>query len=308
MTELSIILVNWNTCELVLDCLRAITTYPPDRTYEIWVVDNASVDGSVDAIRAAFPAVRLIANQENVGFAAANNQAIAACAGRYVLLLNSDTEVQAHALEAMCSFLDQNAQAGAVGCKLLNPDRTTQRSAWRGYPGLVSTALEGFYLWKLFPSIVARSEVALGEHDAPQFVDHLLGACIMTRREVIAQIGALDDDYFLFLEETDWCRRIKAGGWQIVYLPDVAIVHHGQQSMRQIPTKTLPIFYASLCRFVRKASGSKSIPRVAMLKVVILLTVLVRMALWVVRIVSQRALSMRMLGGYLRVLRQLPTL
>jgi GT2 family glycosyltransferase len=305
--ELSIILVNWNTREMLLACLRAIAANPPARGYEVWVVDNDSSDGSVEAVRQQFPEVRLIANERNVGFAAANNLAIARCDGRYVLLLNSDTEVHAGALEAMCSYLDNNPRVGAVGCTLQNPDGSIQRSAWRGYPSIASTAIEGFYLWKLFPEMVARSEVALARHTSAQEVDHLLGACIMSRREVITQVGALDDDYFLFLEETDWCRRIQAGGWKVIYLPGPSITHYGQQSMRQIPAKTLPIFYASLCRFVRKSAGPSGWATVILLKLVIALTVLVRMALWTVRLIKQRTLGLRMIGGYGRVLRQLPS-
>lgn len=309
LLELSIVIVNWNTRALLLACLKAIEQNPPARTFDIWVVENGSTDGSADAVRAEFPAVHLIANAKNAGFAAANNQALTQCAGRYILLLNSDTEAQSDVLEALCAYLDAHPRCGAAGCRLLNPDGTTQRSAWRGFPGLRSAALDGLYLWKLLPPrFVAAREVSLAGHTGPQAADHLLGACLLTRREVVQQVGLLDDGYFLFLEETDWCRRIGRAGWGIAYLPEFAILHHGQQSMRQIPAQTLPLYYSSLCRFVRK-SGAKRAARLRMgaLKVVIAVSVLLRLGLWTLRLPRSRSLSLRMLRGYANVLRRLPS-
>jgi hypothetical protein len=306
--ELTIVIVNWNTRDLLLGCLRSIGQHPPARSYEVWVVDNGSADGSGAAVRAQFPAVRVVANDANVGFAAANNQAIRASRSRYVLLLNSDTVVRSGALELMCAYLDQHIAVGAVGCRLLNPDGTPQRSCWRGYPGLRSAAIEGFYLWRLLPRLVERQEIALRTAREPQPVDHLLGACLLVRRAAIDAVGMLDEGYFLFLEETDWCQRIATAGWRIVFLPEPEVIHFGQQSMRQIPARTLPIFYASLCRFVRRRGGRGVALRLLLLKLIIALSVLLRLGLWSVRLLRQRSLSWRMLGGYSRVLRQLPAL
>jgi GT2 family glycosyltransferase len=308
MAELSIVIVNWNTRDLLLGCLRSIAAHPPRRSYELWVVDNGSCDGSVAAVQRLHPTVHLIANPDNRGFAAANNQALRASSGRYVLLLNSDTEVLPGALEAMCAYLDDQPEVGAVGCRLNNADGSAQRSCWRGCPGLRSATIDGLYLWRLFPGLLAHNEVALADHDTPQPVDHLLGACIMTRRAVIQQIGLLDESYYLFLEETDWCHRMRSAGWAIHYLPQPRIVHFGQQSMRQIPARTLPLFYASLCRFVRKRGGRWLWLRIALLKTIIAASVLLRLGLWSVRLTRQRGISLRMLNGYGRVLRQLPTL
>jgi len=274
----------------------------------VWVVDNASTDGSVEAVRVNYPQVHIISNAKNIGFAAANNQAIAASAGRYVLLLNSDTVVQPGALEDMCAYLETQPEVGAVGSRLLNADGTTQRSCWRGYPGLGSALIDGLYLWRLFPSLVIPDEVGLVGHQRPQDVDHLLGACILTRRKVIEQVGLLNDGYYLFFEETDWCRRIRNSGWRIIYLPEPRIVHFGQQSMRQIPERTLPSFYASFCRFVRRNGGRWTGLRLLALKVIIAVSVVIRLALWSTRLRRDSGLSRRMLGGYGRVLRRLPSL
>lgn len=316
MIELSIIIVNWNTRELLLRCLASIDASPPARSWEVWVVDNASTDGSREGALERYPprpegeagAFHVIGNAENVGFARANNQALARCTGRHVLLLNSDTEVLPGALEGMCAYLDSDPRIGALGCRLLNPDGTTQRSGWRGYPGLQSALIDGLYLWRLLPRLVARQEVTLGTTNAPTEVDHLLGACIMVPREVLEVVGFLDDNYFLFLEETDWCRRIKRAGYRVVYLPHQRIIHFGQQSMRQIPARTLPTFYASLCHFVRNGGGRALGLRLMALKLIIAISVLIRMAIWTLRLGGQRALSLRMIGGYGVVLRRLPTL
>jgi GT2 family glycosyltransferase len=306
--ELSIVIVNWNTRRLLLECLDSIARHPASRRSEIWVVDNGSTDGSIEAVRARHPLVRLIANSENIGFAAANNQAIAASRGRYVLLLNSDTAVLPGALDGLCEYLDAHQRVGAVGSRLLNADGSTQRSCWRGYPGLLSAIVESFYLWRLMPSVVAPTEVAVGDHLTSQSVDHLLGACILVRRIVVERVGALDACYFLFLEDTDWCRRIRMAGWQIMYLPESRVVHLGQQSMRQCPTRTLPASYASLCMFVRRGGGSWLTPRLLLLKSILALNVLLRLGLWSLRFVRQPVLSRRMLAGYARVLCRLPWL
>jgi GT2 family glycosyltransferase len=306
--KLAIVIVNWNTRQLVLDCLQSIEQYPPQREYEVWLVDNASRDGSIEAVSTQFPKVKLIANQSNLGFAAANNQAIEQCDAEYVLALNSDTQVQANALESMCQYLDQHPQVGIVACRLINPDGSTQRSAWRGYPGLKSALIEGLYLWRLMPKLVAQNEISLNSNRQAQQVDHLLGACMLVRRDAIEQVGMFDTGYFLFFEETDWCYRIAAAGWHIIYLPQTDIIHFGQQSMQQIPDRTLPTFYASLCRFVRKQGGALLGLRLFLLKSIIFISVLIRLALWSVRLIKQRSLSLRMLGGYSRVIRQLPSL
>jgi GT2 family glycosyltransferase len=306
--ELAIVIVNWNTRELLLGCLKTILEHPPARAYEIWVVDNGSTDGSVEAVRQQYPRIQIIANTQNTGFAAANNQAIEVSTGRYILLLNSDTEVLSEALERMCIYMDEHPEVGASGCRLLNGDGTLQRSCWRGYPGLRSTIIDGFYLWRLFPTLFSKSEVTLANHQTPQSVDHLLGACMLVRRSVIDVVGPLDPNYYMYLEETDWCWEIRTAGWQIMYLPEPRIVHFGQQSAHKIEDRLLPIGYASLCRFIRKRNGRWLGLRLLLLKVVIALSVILRIGLWTVRLVQRPQLSQRMISGYSRVLLQLPTL
>jgi GT2 family glycosyltransferase len=223
-------------------------------------------------------------------------------------MLNVDTIILPGALEAMCAYMDAHPEAGAVGCRLLNADGTTQRSAWLGYPGLRSAAIEGFYLWRLFPSLVTRSEVSLANPTTPQVVDHLLGACIVVPRRVIDQVGALDPVYPLYFEETDWCLRIQRGGWQVVYLPDSSIVHLGQQTQYLYPGPTLPMYYTRCCHYMRKYGGRWPKSQLLLLKTIIAVSIILRLGLWSLRMVRQQTLSRRMLGGYSRVLRQLPSM
>lgn len=302
--ELSIVVVNWNTRPQLLACLESIARFGAYKRHETWVVDNASSDGSVDAVRATFPDVQVIANSSNVGFAAATNLAIAQSSGTYVLVLNSDTEVLPGAIELLCEELARNPTVGIVGPRLINPDGSPQRSAWSGYPGVRSALIDGFYLWRLTPRIVGNQEVSLRESRSTTAVavDHVLGAAMLVRREALENVGGLDDGYFLFLEETDWCRRMQKAGWQIVYQPQAALVHHGQLSVGQAAQRTLPLYYASLCRFVRRERGAAPRLRLFSLKLVILVSVLLRLGLWGMRAVRRRSGSDRMLTGYFTTL------
>ncbi len=306
MTGLSIILVNWNTRDLVLGCIESIVQNPPDRPYDIWLVDNGSVDGSAEAVRQRFPQVHLITNPKKVAFTTANNHAMQASQGRYALMLNVDTIVHAGSLEAMCAYLDQHPDVGAVGCRLLNRDGSLQRSCWRDFPGVRSALIEGLYLWRFFPQLVAKNEVTLGSHQDPVPVDHLLGACIMVPRKVIDQVGPPDPEYALYMGETDWCMTILRAGWKVMYLPGSSIVHFGQGTQRQFPAESLSLWYSSFVHFVRKNSSTWRRLRVLLLKLVIVLTVLVRVGLWSVRAVRQPKLGFGMIRGYTRVLQELP--
>jgi GT2 family glycosyltransferase len=307
MFDLSICVVNWNTRTLLADCLHSIFADEQGVTFEVIVVDNASYDGSADMVRARFPQVYLIANDENVGFARANNQAFKLARGRHALLLNSDTVVLPGALQKLVNYLDGHPQVGVVGPKLLNPDGTFQRSCWRGFPSLRSALVEAFFLWRLVPrsQLVRSSELLDPSGDEPMEVDHVLGACMMVRREVINQIGGMDEDYLLFSEETDWCYRIKSAGWRICFLPTAKIVHIGQQSVHQDPRRTLPEYYRSYLRFYRNHRNPSTL-RALTLKTVIIVSGLLRIGLWTwrSRAASQRDQARRMRYGYWEVVKQ----
>jgi N-acetylglucosaminyl-diphospho-decaprenol L-rhamnosyltransferase len=251
--DLSIIIVNWNTCNLLVKCLDSIFETVRASAYEIIVVDNSSTDDSVEMVHTRFPSVRLIANQQNVGFTQANNQALAASCGRYVLLLNSDTEVQPGALNAMVRFMDGHPAAGAAGAHLLNPDGSFQAShtdfptLWREF--LILSSLGRALLCPSYPSY--GPEVEKG----PQRADYIEGACLLVRRKAVEQVGGLDEGFFMYAEEVDWCYRMKQAGWEVWYLPKVRIIHHGGGSSRQRKTRMEAELYRSRIRFFRKHYG-----------------------------------------------------
>ncbi len=253
--DVSVVIVNWNTQNLLRQCLTSIGAgLDPEHQADVWVVDNNSRDGSADMVQAEFPDVHLLANADNVGFARANNQALKLARGRYLLLLNSDCKVLDGAISALVRFLDTHPQAGIAGCRLLNADGTIQRSAWRMFPTLSSVVISGLWLDKL-PIIrgrLAREERALAQTQTPTSVAHLLGACLMVSRAAMDDAGMLDDTYFMYLEETDWCRRIAALGWSVWYVPERTMIHYGQQSAALAPDKATGDWCRSMCRFYRQ--------------------------------------------------------
>ena len=239
--DLSVVIVSYNVRELLARCLesvnsRSLATGDWRLATEIFVVDNASRDGSAAMVREKFPQVQLIENAENRGFATANNQAFAHTRGRYVLMLNPDTEVRSGALETLVQFMDAHAsrRAGACGGKLVYGDGSLQHSAF-AFPSLVQIFLDFFPLnWRLTESrLNGRYPREWYTRGAPFQIDHPLGADFLVRREVVEQVGWLDDKFFIYCEEIDWAMRIKRAGWQIWCVPQAEIVHHEAQSTRQ---------------------------------------------------------------------------
>ncbi len=276
--DVSVVIVNWNTKDLLRQCLKSVGAgLDAEHQAEVWVVDNASQDGSAQMVQAEFPDVHLIANADNVGFARANNQALAQAVGRHLLLLNSDCKVLGGAISALVGFLDAHPQAGMAGCRLLNADGTTQRSAWRTFPTLSSVVVGGLWLDKL-PLVkgrLAREQRELAQAQGPTPVAHLLGACLMVRREALGAAGVLDPAYFMYLEETDWCRRIAAHGYGVWYVPARSIIHYGQQSAALAPDKATADWCRSMCRFYRQTYAPKR-RTMALLKAAIAASVTLR--------------------------------
>lgn len=307
--DISVLIVNWNAHALIEQCLISLEKNT-EVTLEVIVVDNASTDGSVEKISTRFPNIIIVANHENRGFAAANNQAAEVAQGKYLLLLNPDTKVPPGTLRQLVNYVERHWDAGAIGPRLLNPDGTLQRSCWRGYPGLLAALVDAFYLWKIpWLPLTRVSEYTSLELQATLEVDHILGACMFLRRQVWDDVGPLNENYFLFLEETDWCRRAKNRGWRIMYYPDVSIIHFGQHSMRQQPSKNLPYLYRNYCRFYRESSNSTQLG-LASLKVIIAIAVMIRFVVWTARRVlahkqPQKAEARSMLSGYRQVMREL---
>jgi len=244
--DLAIVIVNWNVRRLLQACLASVyqDLENSSLTGEVWLVDNASTDGSTEMVREQFAQARLVANETNVGFAAANNQALRAMGfpsaepqdlPRYVLLLNPDTEVLDDALTTMVGFLDENPHAGVAGAKLLYPDGRLQHSAF-AFPTLAQAFLDFFPLhYRLLNSrLNGRYPRRLYERGEPFPIDHPLGAALMARREAIQQVGLLDERFFIYCEEIDWCMRMKQAGWDVYCVPRAKVVHHEARSTQQV--------------------------------------------------------------------------
>jgi len=258
VVDLSICIVNWNTEAQLKACLQSIYEHTRGIAHEIFVVDNASRDGSVGMVQKRFPDVSLIANRENRGFAAANNQAIRLARGRYVMLLNPDTVVHRGALEAMVRFMDSCPQAGAVGCKLLNLDGSVQHSIRRS-PTFGIALHDNTILGRLslFREGAADYKMKDFSFDRVQEVDATSGAALLVRREVLDEVGPLDEGYFMFIEELDLCQRIRAKGHKIYFTPDAVITHLGGESRRQNPEELVLVGQNSLMRYFTKFKGPR---------------------------------------------------
>ncbi len=251
--DVSIILVSWNTRELLLGCLESLSAAVGTLRTDIWMVDNGSTDGSVAAVRERFPLVRLLENDGNPGFAAANNQGIAASAGRYTLLLNSDTIAEAASIERLVRFADGQPAAGIIGARLLNRDGSFQAS-FADFPSLRSELLS---VTGIGPRLFGRWYPSYGPRRSQMArrVDWIQGACMLARRAAIEQAGPMDEQYFMYNEEIDWCMQMWRAGWEVWYLPEARIVHYGGQSTRQIRHAMVQALYRSKVRFFRKHYG-----------------------------------------------------
>ncbi|NVO28001.1 glycosyltransferase family 2 protein [Donghicola sp. C2-DW-16] len=253
--DLSIVIIEWNTIDLLRDCLRSVYDNCDGISIEVIVVDNASVDGSPEMVEAEFPTVIQIRNTDNRGFAAANNQGFEICTGRHILLLNSDTYVLKDVLAQTVEYMDQNPKVGAMGCRVLNPDMTMQRtcSMW---PRLLDLAFMSSGLWKLpRPEFLGRYQMTHWQRDTEREVEVISGCYLALRWEVLEQVGPLDEDFFFFGEETDWCRRIADAGWQLRFAPVGEIVHYGSASARKLNHKRDLMLTDATIRLHRKHSG-----------------------------------------------------
>lgn len=252
--ELSIIIVNWNVRDLLRDCLHSIEVGRGDLMLEVIVVDSASSDGSVEMVRAEFPWVHLMACVENVGFPRGNNIGLAKAAGACLLLLNPDTLILENALPAMVAYLRSQPAIGALGPKLLNADGSIQSSR-RRFPTLATGFLESTWLEGLAPDVLNRYYAMDLPDDVTSDVDWVTGACIMVPRAVYEAVGGLDEGYYMYSEELDWCRRIKEAGWRVVYYPTARIIHHYGKSSEQAVTARHINFQRAKLRYFRKYHG-----------------------------------------------------
>lgn len=236
--DISIVIVNWNTRQLLLDCIQSITETTTKCSFEIIVVDNASTDDSCEAVAKEFPTVRVIRNSCNLGFAAANNVGIRNASGRYVSLINSDVIVNNACLDCMCAYMDSNPDVGVLGPKILNADSTVQYSC-REFPGLWNSFCRALALDTIFPGsrLFTGSLMRFSKHDQVAPVDALSGCFWMIRREVLAEVGLLDEAFFMYSEDIDFCRRCWDKSWKVVYYPAVTSIHLGGGSSMRSPVR-----------------------------------------------------------------------
>jgi GT2 family glycosyltransferase len=250
-TDLSVLIVSWNTRDLLARCLESLRCQGPTCP-EVFVVDNASADRTAQMVRKCFPWVRLIENCANQGFARGNNQGLTLSDARYALLLNPDTEVPSGTLRTLVSFMDSNPQAGAAGARLLNPNGTLQ--AWCSpAPTLAREVWRLFHLDTLHRR--AQYDMAHWNDRAPREVDMVPGTCLILRREALQEVGLLDEDYFIYSEEVDLCYRLRRRGWSIFWVPQAVVVHHGGQSTRQVAASMFLQLYRSKVVYFRKNHG-----------------------------------------------------
>ena len=286
----SVIVVNWNTRDYLQECLQSILDEPgirilgneplneatlstdtkapatlstsllvypsPPLPIEIIVVDNASTDESIAMVRGRFPEVRLIVNEQNLGFAAANNQAIAQARGRVLFLLNPDAYLRPGALAGLARFLQEHPEAAAAGPNVLNPDGTWQAAVFR-FPTLWDLFCEAVFLSVLWPHsrLFARKELGGFDRDAVRQVDWIQGCALAIRREVWEAVGPFDEGYWMYVEELDWCRRAHVLGYRLFFTPDAEVVHYGKRSVGRARRSVLPLGFRSHFRYFRKFDG-----------------------------------------------------
>jgi GT2 family glycosyltransferase len=279
--KLSIIIVTWNSEEFIGGCLESILRTADESQLEIMVVDNFSSDKTVGVVRQFLPRVRLIENNKNLGYAQANNQGIEKSTGKYVLLLNPDTQVQADALGSMLRFMEANPKIGALGPQLLNPDGSIQPSC-REFPGFSTLIWEFSGASRIFPksNIFGRWRMGYFAFDQRREVDQPMGSCLMLRSEILKQVGLFDVTFSMFFNDVDLCYRIKNAGWKILFFPEARVVHHRGSSTIKAKRRMIWLSHIAFYKFFRKhKKGWRNRLFLLLLSIPLLLFALPRMLL-----------------------------
>ncbi len=245
---LSIVITSWNTCNLLAQCIDTVAATAGNLSLETIVVDNASTDQTSVMVQEKFPWVRLLRVEQNRGFAAGNNVGLLASHGRYVMLLNSDTLLMPGALEQLISFMDHHPEAGACGPRLVRPDQKTQAFAFGDDPTL------GYLLRRGVNRLLFQRALHNWDTDQTLSVGWVAGTALVVRRNILEKVGLLDEKFYAYFEDDDWCRRIRLSGWQIYYCPEASIVHIGGQSIRKDPAAR-NAYYQSLLYYYAKHYG-----------------------------------------------------
>ncbi len=255
--DLTVSIVNTNNCAMLERCLRSIEKNTRRVSLDLIVVDNASTDDSRAMLAREFPHVRVIENAERLGFAASHNRALAQGTGRYLIILNDDTEIFADCFETLVAFMDAHPEAGGCGAQLLNSDGSLQRTANR-FPTFLFGVFEALSLNRVFPNnpVLRANIYADWKRDTTRVVDAVSGAALLIRRAAMEQIGLLDEKFFIYSEEIDWCYRLHQRGWKIFYVADARITHYGGSSTAaRAPKKFHDIHWHSFLYYYQKHFG-----------------------------------------------------
>lgn len=250
--DLCIIIVNWNTKEFIIRCLEDLRSVAINNSLEVIIVDNGSIDGSSAEIRRFFPNFKLIENEKNLGFAKAVNQGLEITKAKYILILNPDTLIKNESIRILITFMEDYKDVGIAGAQLLNEDGSKQNSI-ANFPSLATELLNKNILRWVFPKRFPGKE---RQYPEPIEVDSVIGACMMVRREAIEQVGLLDEEYFLFFEETDWCYRMKKAGWKVFHVPQAEVIHLQGKSAEKEKEKAKVEYYRSRYIFFKKNRGA----------------------------------------------------
>jgi hypothetical protein len=257
---LSLIIVNWNTRDLLRACLRSLRETCADVPHEVIIVDNASSDGSAAMVAEEFPDVRLVANVENVGYAKGNNQGLEMAKGELLWLLNPDTEVLPDTSQTLLRFMDAHPDCGALGCKLLNPPThpptrsPTHQHSCRTFPTPDVILIETLGLSRWFPQHrwFGKYRMTWWDYDDVREVDQPMASSLLLRREVVEQVGGMDEAFPIFFNDVDLCYRIKQAGWKIYFTPDAQVIHYGGASTRLVRPQMIRESHRSLIKFYEK--------------------------------------------------------
>lgn len=238
MVDLSVIIVSWNAKEFLSKCLQSLIVEIDEHNWEVIVVDNASSDGSQELVRNKFPHVQLICNDNNLGFARANNIGIRQSRGEYLFLINSDVIVLKNCFRQMVAYMLENPNVGLLGPKILNADGSLQRSCF-GLPTVWNTFCRALALDNIFPKVkmFCGREMSFWAHDKIRNVEMLNGCFWMVRRKALETVGLLDENFFMYGEDADWCKRFGMEGWGVVFFPDAEAIHYGGASSANAPVR-----------------------------------------------------------------------
>ena len=302
MHELTIIVVTWNSAEDIVRCLASVTAEGKGVSVRMIVIDNASTDGTDELVKLRFPGIELIRNPRNVGFASATNQGLRLCTTPYALLLNPDTEVLAGSLRAFLEFMESTPDAWVAGAALVNPDGTPQVYGVR-FPSVWNMLCESFFLDRAFPQsrIFGRHKELYENQTRPRRVDFVQGAALCVRMSGVHEVGYLDERFFMYFEEADWCFRMKQAGGSVYVCPPARVIHHGG-APGHYDERRLVHYHRSLAGFTRK---HYAVHRQILIGLVVFIRSSVRiftwLAVWTTR-PGLRAAARSSISGYLKVI------